>query len=264
MALINAVKSQVPGVVRLVMASKPVNAMSSVFMEELCIKASTLAADDSVKGVVMCSGLDVGVFSAGLNLAELIIPHDRDSPTEELRHFISHVGAVTRAWLAFPKPMVAAINGAAPAGGCLLSLTADYRVMANNDKFVIGLNETQVGVRAPWYLCQMLTDAVGVRRGERMLQLGELVGPAEALSIGLVDELSESRESCVEAAEAAAGRFVGIPDHARADTKIAMRRKLVDEMEERSSIDAEEFAHYCAQPRVQERLRAVMQSLGRR
>jgi 3,2-trans-enoyl-CoA isomerase len=262
--MLRVLESRVPGVVKLSMASQPVNAMSSVSMEELCIKAATLAADDSVKGVILCSGLERGVFSAGLNLAELIVPHDSRGPTKELRQFISHVGSVTRAWLAFPKPMVAAINGSAPAGGCLLSLTADYRVMADDPKFVIGLNETQVGVRAPWYLCQMLTDAVGVRRGERMLQLGELVGPAEALSMGLVDELAGSREACVEAAEAAAERFVSIPEPARRDTKAAMRSKLVEDMEDRASIDTEEFADYCAQQHVQERLRAVVESLARR
>jgi len=248
------------GVVTLQMKNAPVNALSSSFMESLCIAADQLARDDEVKAVILTSGLDRAVFSGGLNLAELIVKEDHPEDTIDpaLVQFISHVASVTRAWLAFPKPMIAAINGASPAGGCMLALTADYRVMQAGEKHVIGLNETQVGVQAPWWLAGLLQDAVGVRRAERMLQLGELVGPEEALSIGLVDEVCEGREATHDRAVQAAARFAAVPDHARQATKMGLRRALVAAMEDQARSDAVDFAAHVQEPEVQAQLRKVV------
>ena len=107
--------------------------------------------------------------------------------------------AVHAAWSGFfdavraigesPVPMVAAIAGHAPAGGCVLALCCDYRVMAEGP-FRIGLNETQVGLVAPEGIQHLLRRVVGAYRAERMLIAGEMVESARAFEIGLVDELA--------------------------------------------------------------------------
>ena len=50
-------------------------------------------------------------------------------------------------------PVIAQINGTCPAAGCLMAIAADYRIMENNPKYKIGLNETQLGFAAPDWLC---------------------------------------------------------------------------------------------------------------
>ena len=63
-------------------------------------------------------------------------------------------------WLSLymaPLPVIAAINDAAPAGGCLMAMSCDYRIMAQHPKFNIGLNETLLGIVAPtWFMDTMV------------------------------------------------------------------------------------------------------------
>merc|ERR1712146_255250 len=93
-------------------------------------------------------------------------------------------------WLVLNKtrlPWAAAITGHSPAGGCLVSLCADERVMANDGKFRIGLNETQLGIVAPSWFVDSFVMALGQRRAERNLQLGRMLDVEQALTEGLVD-----------------------------------------------------------------------------
>ena len=85
-------------------------------------------------------------------------------------------------------PVAAAMAGHAPAGGCVLALCCDYRVMASGP-FTIGLNETQVGLIAPDGIQHLLRRVVGAHRAERLLVSGTLVPADAALAMGLVDEL---------------------------------------------------------------------------
>ncbi len=101
-----------------------------------------------------------------------------------------------RALAGSPVPVVAAITGHAPAGGCVLALCCDYRVMAKSTDpakpFRIGLNETQVGLVAPEGIQQLMQRVVGQHRAEILLVTGELVDAERAQAIGLVDELADA------------------------------------------------------------------------
>ena len=69
---------------------------------------------------------------------------------------------------------MAALNGPSPAAGCLLALAADYRIKANNPKFVTGLNETALGFAAPKWLAQTFIDQVGRKEAYLALNLSTL------------------------------------------------------------------------------------------
>src|SRR5690606_21307984 len=107
--------------------------------------------------------------------------------------------ALRAAWEAFfdaaralagcPVPVVAAIAGHAPAGGCVLALCCDYRIMAAGP-FSIGLNETQVGLVAPEGVQHLMRRTVGAHRAERLLVHGALLDAERALAAGLVDEVT--------------------------------------------------------------------------
>jgi len=89
----------------------------------------------------------------------------------------------------FPKPSVAAITGHSPAGGCVLALCCDYRVMAAGD-FIIGLNEVPVGIIVPPGIFSLYSFWIGQALAYRSLLEGKLFKPEEALKIGLVDEIT--------------------------------------------------------------------------
>lgn len=73
---------------------------------------------------------------------------------DELREYWTHVQDMWLSLYMAPIPMIAAINGAAPAGGCQIAMSCDYRIMAQHPKFNIGLNETLLGIVAPtWVSC---------------------------------------------------------------------------------------------------------------
>lgn len=91
-------------------------------------------------------------------------------------------------WLilnSFPKPIIAAITGNSPAGGCIMAMGCDYRIMTSgpsssgsssgataNRAYRIGLNEVKLGITAPAWVMPAYSYILGSRRAERMLQLG--------------------------------------------------------------------------------------------
>lgn len=101
---------------------------------------------DGAKACVVTSARP-GVFSAGLDIMSMYGRTD-----DELREYWTHVQDMWLSLYMAPIPMIAAVNGAAPAGGCLMALSCDYRVMAQHPKFNIGLNETLLGIVAPTWV----------------------------------------------------------------------------------------------------------------
>merc|ERR1712243_158205 len=100
--------------------------------------------------------------------------------------------------------------------------------MINNPKTTIGLNETQIGMVAPDWLCMMFQDTTGKRNAELHLQLGTLLTPEEALKIGLLDEIV-SIEDFEETIGIYADRVLQMPSKsAIASTKYLLRKKLLD------------------------------------
>ena len=132
------VKHEGGGLATVSLSHKPVNSLTLAVCEELKAVTHALEADPAVRGVVFGSGVP-GIFSAGMDLRSM---HGRS--TDELAAFWT---AVQEMWLALyitPLATVAAISGHAPAGGCLIALACDYRVLVEG-KYRIGLNEAQIG-----------------------------------------------------------------------------------------------------------------------
>jgi enoyl-CoA hydratase len=89
------------------------------------------------------------------------------------------------------KPVVAAVGGHAIAGGCILALAADHRVLARGGA-QIGLNEVRIGVPLPWSVAVMLRSALAPGALARVALLGRNFADDEALSAGLADELADA------------------------------------------------------------------------
>ncbi|MFI0451355.1 enoyl-CoA hydratase/isomerase family protein [Actinomadura sp. 6N118] len=210
------------GVVRL--AHGKVNALDL----ELCRAIETTLRDldtGEVRAVVLTgSGR---AFSAGVDL-ERIVKGGADYVAEYLPALVGAFQAIFDAG----KPVVAAVNGHAIAGGCVLAAACDHRVMAAGTG-TIGVPELYVGVPFPAVALEIMEYALGPVAARRVILDGRNRTPAEALAFGLVDELAEPGE-LLERALAVADRLASaIPADAFRHTK----RQLHGDATER--LDAE-------------------------
>ena len=201
------------------LARPPVNALDPALCTALA-RAVADAVAEGAQGLVLAGGPKV--FSAGLDVPHLVaLGEDRDALTAAWEAFFAAARALAEA----PVPVVAAIAGHAPAGGCVLALCCDYRVMASGP-YRIGLNETQVGLVAPDGIQQLLRRVVGAYRAERLLVAGELVDAERALALGLVDELADV-DGVAVCARAWLEELLALPRQPMLETRALARADLV-------------------------------------
>uniref|UniRef100_I0FLG9 Enoyl-CoA delta isomerase 1, mitochondrial n=1 Tax=Macaca mulatta TaxID=9544 RepID=I0FLG9_MACMU len=242
------------GVAVMKLKNPPVNTLSLEFLTELVICLEKLENDKSFRGVVLTSDCP-GVFSAGLDLTEMC----GKSPA----HYAEYWKAVQELWLQFYQSnlvLVSAINGACPAGGCLMTLTCDYRVLADNPRYCIGLNETQLGIVAPFWFKDTLENVIGHRAAERALQLGLLFPPAEALQVGIVDQVVPE-EQVQSTALSAIAQWMTIPDHARQLTKAMMRKATASRLITQRDADVQNFVSFISKDSIQKSLQLYLERL---
>ncbi|XP_041829929.1 enoyl-CoA delta isomerase 1, mitochondrial [Melanotaenia boesemani] len=245
------------GVAVMHMQSPPVNSLSLDFLTELCIGVEKLEMDKGCRGLIITSN-QPKVFSAGLDILEMY----GKSP-ERCGEFWK---AVQEMWLKiYSSNMVtiAAINGSSPAGGCLLAITCDYRIMADNPRFTIGLNETQLGIVAPFWFKDTMVNTVGHRNTEMALELGLLYSPSEALKIGLVDQLVPEDQVLTTAMQTMT-KWLAIPEHARQITKSMMRKPTVDKLTSNREADVQNFVSFITKDSIQKSLCMYLEMLKRK
>ena len=158
----------------------PANALSPELISALT-RSLKDAQQDGARALVL-SGRP-GMFSAGLDIP-LLLTLNRSDIAVLWRDFYEFLHILA----ASPVPVVAAITGHAPAGGIVLTLFCDWRVAAEGN-WKIGLNEVQVGLQLPPVIYLALTRLVGSHQAERLAVRGLLLTPAEAVAVGLMDDL---------------------------------------------------------------------------
>lgn len=232
----------------------PVNALNP----ELCnalTHAIHHACAQNAQGIVLAGGPKV--FSAGLDVPYLLsLGNDQDALLQAWQAFFN----AARTLAACPVPVVAAMAGHAPAGGCVLALCCDYRILADGP-FRIGLNETQVGLVAPEGIQALLARAVGPHRAERLLVAGAMPDAAEALRIGLVDELTDIDDVAVRA-QAWLEDLLKLPTMPMRETRRIARAAVVDCLRD-ERIDLERFVSAWMEPDTQAALRAMLARIGK-
>lgn len=167
------------------LARPPVNALNPALMRALRAAVGE-ARRDGCEGIVL-SGRP-GCFSGGLDVPELL-RLDRS----ELRRAWEELFGLFADLATSTIPIASALTGHAPAGGAVIAICTDYRVLAEGP-YVIGLNEVEVGLPVPEVVHRTLAHVVGTRTAERLAVTGALLAPAEALRCGLVDELASVAE----------------------------------------------------------------------
>ncbi|SEM29053.1 Enoyl-CoA hydratase/carnithine racemase [bacterium A37T11] len=159
------------------------NAINMGMLQELVDTVDILQKDDNVRGIIVHG--HEGFFSSGLDLIELY-----DYNEQQMLDFWQNFTHFIRTFTAFDKPAIAAISGHSPAGGCILALCCDYRIMAAGE-YIIGLNELAVGIIVPDSIFHLYSFWLGQRVAYHYLLEGRLLRPEEALACHLVDEVVE-------------------------------------------------------------------------
>ena len=229
----------------------PVNALDPALVHALRI-AVEAAPDQGARALVL-SGAP-GLFSAGLDVPTLL-QLDRDAFRVFWNDFFGLCAALARS----PIPVAAAITGHAPAGGAVLSIMCDYRVMARG-AWRIGLNEVQVGLSVPECIQAALRRLVGTYRAERLVVAGAMLDAEQADAIGLVDELADV-DAVVQRAVAWLSELLKLPPRAMAETRRLARADLVAEFADPRTLPVEDFLDNWFAPEAQTVLHALVARL---
>lgn len=229
------------------------SALDVELLEELRRQLAEVAASAAAAVVITGSG---SIFSAGVDLFRMT---SEGRPYVE-RFFPLMVDTFSDLFL-FPRPVVAAVNGHAIAGGAILTAAADYRVMAGG-KGRIGVPELLVGVPFPALALEIVRFGFAPHV-EEMVYSGKTILPEEALERGLVDEIVEP-DQLLDRAVAAAADFGSRPRDAFRLTKRQLRSPYVDRAKELAAADREAVELWSA-PSTHQHIRAYLErTVGRK
>ncbi len=203
------------GIRELKLARPPVNALNTELVRQLT--AAIKAAAN--QGAIVITG-QPGLFSAGLDVRGML-EWDR----EAINALFIELWRVQQAVAISPVPVIFGITGHSPAGGTVLAIYGDYRVMAQGE-FRMGLNEVQVGLVPGPPINGAFRRLVG-GHASQLLTRGALIDPATALRVGLVDELCDASQVAARALEVAR-EICALPREPMSRTRAFARRDLVD------------------------------------
>ena len=198
------------------------NALDIEFCQAIAAQFEALRGSDT-KAVVLTGQGEM--FSAGVNLVRL-----SEGGAAYVRRFLPVLHRLYDTVFFFPKPVVAAVNGHAIAGGCVLECCADKRI-ATAGGGRIGVTELLVGVPFPPLAFEIMRFASPPRYLADGLFSGVTFTPDVALTRGLVDELAEGPAALLDRAMTAAETLAALSPAAFAQTKQQVRQPVVDAME---------------------------------
>jgi len=233
------------------LARPPANAFDPALVSELTSRL--VDAPGQGADAILVSGAP-GMFTGGLDVPALL-----SLGTDDIRAFWRSFYGMLRAVAASPVPVAAAITGHCPAAGAVLSVFCDRRVMADGP-FKIGMNEVQVGLVVPAVLQYAMKRLTGPRVGDALLVAGALIGPAEALRVGVVDEVV-AVDAVVPTALAWAERMVALPRDAMRETRRIARADLVAQFDGLGEREVEAAAERWFTDETQATLRALVARL---
>jgi enoyl-CoA hydratase len=219
---------------------------------ELC-RAAAKALDDiaaSASRALVITGTG-SAFSAGVDLFRVL-----RGGAAYLKEFLPAMEVFFNTLLTFPKPVVAAINGHAIAGGCVIAAACDHRVMVEGTGR-IGVPELAVGVPFPTLPFEIVRARVSPAHFRHLVLSGRTVPPAEALVLGLIDEIAP-QDVLLTRAQHTAEQLAEIPSIAFALTKRTFTEPLLARVRNAASLN-DDVLEAWASPDVQARMRAYVE-----
>jgi 3,2-trans-enoyl-CoA isomerase len=209
-----------------------VNALNGAVLDQLRTHLKALENDQEVRAVILTGAGKF--FSFGFDVPEFL-----SFTKEQFAEFVTNFTDLYAYLFLYPKPVVAALNGHAVAGGCVLALACDYRVMVN-EKAKIALNEISFGSAVFAGIAEMLRFCVGSANAARILYSGAMYTAQEAKSFGLVDEATTEQDLMTAARKAALDLGSKNPP-AFVTVKSLLRKPVAEEILRREAASIREF-----------------------
>jgi len=195
-----------------------VNALDKELLGDLIDKLAEVEKSDA-KAVVL-TGMG-SCFSAGVDLFRIV-----DGGADYVEEFLPLLTNALLSLFTFPRPVVAAANGHAIAGGCVIVMACDYKIMAKGEGR-IGIPELLVGVPFPTLPLEIVRFNTPRQHFQELVYTGRTHSPEAALQIGIVDNLVEP-EDLMDRACDVAERLAAIPAESFNLTKRMIRQRTID------------------------------------
>lgn len=229
----------------------PVNALNLALLEEIA-EAVEKAPGEGVAGLILSGS--PGLFTGGLDLVELAGLNDAG-----MQRFVRTFFRVLEAVVRIPIPLAAAITGHGPAGGTVISLYCDRRIMARGE-YRLGFSEAQIGIVMPRSILSAMELRLGWRVAADLAVTGRLFDSEEALALGVVDELVEATE-VVPAALAWVQGVLALPREPTLETRRRARQPLLEALSSHLGGATESFLHWWRHPQARAALEAALARL---
>jgi len=225
-----------------------VNALNQPIVEEVADCLRSLAADPDTRSIILTG--NGSFFSFGFDIPEFL-GYSRESFAKFLQRFTGLYSYL----FTYPKPVVAALNGHTIAGGCMLALACDYRIMVSG-KARISLNEISFGSSVFAGSVEMLKFLVGGKNAQAILYDGAMYSAETAAQLGMIDEVS-SNENLVKDAREVAQRLAGKEAAAFRSIKTLLRAPVVENMARNEEQSVQEFVSIWYSESTRQNLRSI-------
>ncbi|MBF0506788.1 MAG: enoyl-CoA hydratase/isomerase family protein [Nitrospirae bacterium] len=159
------------------------NALNTPMLRDLRDSLEELEKDSNITAIIIRGGKD---FCAGADIGEM-----NDKGMEEAKAFSQLGHSICNRIGKLGKPVIAAVNGYALGGGCEISLACDIRIAGRNARF--GQTEINIGIIPGWGATQRLPAIIGMGKAKEMIMTGKIITAQEALSIGLVNIITDDQ-----------------------------------------------------------------------
>jgi enoyl-CoA hydratase/carnithine racemase len=227
------------------------NAIDGALVAQLSAALRLAARDPQVRALVLASS-NSKFFSIGFDIPSLY-----DLPEGEFAQFYDAFNLVCMELYSLPKPSVALLSGHALAGGCILALCCDRRIIAGGRK-LMGLNEVKLGVPVPFIAECILRQLTRGREARDVLETGEFYLPDQLLAMGLVDAIEPADRLLAAAMQTA--RSLGSPP---LSAYAAIKRSRLEPLQEQVSAKLEQrnrvFIESWFSPEARQLLRVAME-----
>ncbi len=230
------------------------NALNIEMIEALLGALDRLEQGPARAGIITGQG---HVFGAGVDLPALV-----EGGPAYVRRFVPLMQRGFERLATFPKPLVAAVNGHAIAGGAIIMLACDQRLLARGSAR-IGLTEVRVGVVFPAWALELARFATPPEHFPTLICTGRTWDPEEALARGLVDELAD-QEWLLHRAHEVAQELAAIPAVAFTAAKLAVRRPMIEAAQRQAALnDAALLEHWASPDTIREVAAFAKQNIKR-
>ncbi len=238
------------GIAVLRLAHGKASALDTELLAALAAELDAVEKSGTLDGIVLTG--TGAIFSAGVDLFRVL-----EGGPAYLDAFLPTLDRSLRRLFTFPRPVVAALNGHAVAGGCVLAFACDYRLMVEGNS-TIGVPELPVGVPFPAIALEILRFGAPADRLQEIVYLGKTYAVRDALKRGLIDETA-TPDALVPRATEVVRQLAAIPKATFALTKRQLRQPVLERIDRQARAADAEVARAWASPEINTAIRSYVQ-----